>query len=199
MNMLINGAWKGSERRIEIENPATNQIKTVVIKVNGPVSLVETATDNSVINPENLNRCFVIGIDETEEQTFNIHEVQRMSHTIDGYLMARKEQAIRNRHIYAQRMLKAIPVPQLVKVTDSPTFASETSTLKQDLGSMISSLLHPARARRQSSAKTDISDLFMFIGLGVSCVINIRDSASAIRHSARPPVAEYRRPRSFRA
>ena len=101
---------KSIAKAIPMKDPATNQIKTVVIKVNGPVSLVETATDNSVINPENLNRCFVIGIDETEEQTFNIHEVQRMSHTIDGYLRSRKEQAIRDRHIYAQRMLKAVQV-----------------------------------------------------------------------------------------
>ena len=101
---------KSIAKAIPMKDPVTNQIKTVIITVNGPVSLVETATDNSVINPENLNRCFVIGIDETEEQTFNIHEVQRRSHTIDGYLRSRKEQAIRDRHIYAQRMLKPVQV-----------------------------------------------------------------------------------------
>lgn len=101
---------KSIAKAIPIKDPATNQIKTTVIKVNGPVSLVETATDNSVINPENLNRCFVIGIDETEEQTYNIHQLQRKGHTVDGYLKARKQQAIKNRHIYAQRMLLPVQV-----------------------------------------------------------------------------------------
>ena len=101
---------KSIAKAIPMKDPTTNQIKTVVIKVNGPVSLVETATDNSVIHPENLNRCFVVGIDESEEQTFNIHELQRKSHTVDGYLNARKQQEIRNRHIYAQRMLRSVQV-----------------------------------------------------------------------------------------
>jgi hypothetical protein len=101
---------KSIAKAIPMKDSATNQIKTVVIKVNGPVSLVETATDNSVIHPENLNRCFVIGIDESEEQTFNIHELQRESHTVDGYLKERKQREILNRHIYAQRMLRSVQV-----------------------------------------------------------------------------------------
>jgi hypothetical protein len=93
-----------------MKDPATNRIKTVVIKVNGPVALVETATDNSALHPENLNRCFVIGIDESEEQTAGIHRVQRESHTVDGFLAERKQTEIRNRHIYDQRLLKPVKV-----------------------------------------------------------------------------------------
>ena len=34
------------------------------------------------MNPENLNRCFVMGIDESEEQTRMIHELQRKNYTL---------------------------------------------------------------------------------------------------------------------
>ncbi len=57
---------KSISKAIPMKDPVTGQIRTVSIKVNGPISMVETTT-NGEINPENLNRCFVIAIDESEE------------------------------------------------------------------------------------------------------------------------------------
>jgi len=54
------------------------------------------------INPENLNRCFVIGIDESEDQLRLIHEVQRRNHTLDGFLQKKDLDKIINKHINAQ-------------------------------------------------------------------------------------------------
>jgi len=100
---------KSITKAIPMKDQVTGQIKTVNIKVEGPIAFVETTTSSS-INPENLNRCFVIGIDESEEQTRRIHQMQRKNYTLEGYLQKRDLDKIRNKHIYAQRMLKRIKV-----------------------------------------------------------------------------------------
>ncbi|HEC61182.1 MAG TPA: hypothetical protein ENI27_02885, partial [bacterium] len=76
---------KSITKAIPMKDAVTGQIKTVSIKVEGPISFVETTTSGE-INPENLNRCFVIGIDESEDQTRLIHDLQRKNHTLQGYL-----------------------------------------------------------------------------------------------------------------
>jgi hypothetical protein len=100
---------KSITKAIPMKDPTSGQIKTVSITVNGPVSLVETTT-NGEINPENLNRCFVLGIDESEEQTRLIHELQRRNYTLEGQLRKRQLHKILDKHIYAQRLLRKILV-----------------------------------------------------------------------------------------
>jgi len=96
-------------KAIPMKDSVTGQIKTVSIKVEGPISFVETTTSGE-INPENLNRCFVIGIDESEDLTKLIHEVQRRNYTLDGFLQKKNLDKIINKHIYAQRLLKKVLV-----------------------------------------------------------------------------------------
>jgi len=100
---------KSITKAIPMKDPTSGQIKTVSITVNGPVSLVETTT-NGEINPENLNRCFVLGIDESEEQTRLIHDLQRRNYTLEGQLRKRQLHKILEKHIYAQRLLRKILV-----------------------------------------------------------------------------------------
>ena len=100
---------KSITKAIPMKDQVTGQIKTVTIKVNGPIALVETTT-NGELNPENLNRCFVVAIDESEEQTRLIHNNQRIKYTIEGHLSKKELNKIREKHIYAQRLLKKIPV-----------------------------------------------------------------------------------------
>ena len=100
---------KSITKAIPMKDQVTGQIKTVTIKVNGPIALVETTT-NGELNPENLNRCFVVAIDESEEQTRLIHDNQRIKYTIEGHLSKKELNKIREKHIYAQRLLKKIPV-----------------------------------------------------------------------------------------
>jgi len=100
---------KSITKAIPMKDQLTGQIKTVNIKVEGPIAFVETTTSSS-INPENLNRCFVIGIDESEEQTRRIHQVQRKNYTLEGFIQKRELDKIRAKHIYAQRLLKRIHV-----------------------------------------------------------------------------------------
>ena len=156
---------KSIAKAIPMKDPTTNQIKTVLIKVNSPVSLVETATDNSVIHPENLNRCFVVGIDESEEQTFNIHELQRKSHTVDGYFEARKQQETRNRHIYAQRMLRPVQVfNPFAELLSFPTARLRSRRDNEKFLRLISAIcfLHQQR-RSMKTLKIDAGETMEYI------------------------------------
>ena len=100
---------KSITKAIPMKDPVTGQVKTESITVNGPISLVETTTSGE-INPENLNRCYVIGIDESEEQTALIHKLQRKNQTIEGFLAKKNREKVIQKHVYAQRMLKPIQV-----------------------------------------------------------------------------------------
>ena len=100
---------KSITKAIPMMDALTGQIKTVSITVNGPIALVATTTSGN-INPENLNRCYVISIDETEDQTRLIHGNQRINHTVEGYLLKEKLTKIKEKHIYTQRLLKKINV-----------------------------------------------------------------------------------------
>ncbi len=96
-------------KAIPMKDPVTGQIKTERITVNGPIALAETTTSGEV-NPENLNRCFVVGIDESEDQTRVIHEQQRKAYTIDGFIQNRDVGKIIEKHVYAQRLLRPVLV-----------------------------------------------------------------------------------------
>ena len=100
---------KSITKAIPMKDQVTGEIKTISITVNGPISLAETTTKGEQ-NPENLNRCFVIGIDESEEQTRLIHDLQRKNYTLKGYLQKRDLDKIVEKHIYAQRLLKKVLV-----------------------------------------------------------------------------------------
>ena len=84
-------------------------MKTETITVNGPISLAETTTKGDV-NPENLSRSFVVGIDESEDQTRLIHDRQRTNYTVDGFLERRSPDRITERHHFAQRLLEPVLV-----------------------------------------------------------------------------------------
>jgi hypothetical protein len=96
-------------KAIPMKDATTGEIKTVTIRVNGPISLAETTTSGNV-NQENLNRCFVLSIDESEEQTRLIHELQRRNYTLTGYLQRRELSKIIEKHVYAQRLLRPVLV-----------------------------------------------------------------------------------------
>ena len=100
---------KSITKALPMKDPVSSRIKTVSITVNGPISLVETTT-NGEVNPENLNRCFVIGIDESEEQTRLIHELQRENYTLDGHLQKRTLDKTIEKHVFAQRLLRKMMV-----------------------------------------------------------------------------------------
>lgn len=76
-----------SEGKLTISMPVkdekTGQFETMDKTVAGPVAYIETTT-KSHIHPENETRCFEVFIDESEEQTDRIHEVQRARYRSKG-------------------------------------------------------------------------------------------------------------------
>ena len=65
------------------KDPATGQLITSEYRVEGPVMLCLTTTAID-IDEELLNRCLVLTINETSEQTAAIQQRQRLARTLDG-------------------------------------------------------------------------------------------------------------------
>jgi len=116
-------------KAIPMKDQVTGEIKTVSITVNGPISLADTTTSAN-INPENLNRCFVLSIDESEEQTRLIHQFQRKNYTLNGYLQKRELTKILEKHVFAQRLLK--PVLVFNPFAEALTFPSSSLKTRRD-------------------------------------------------------------------
>ena len=112
-----------------MKDPVTGQVKTETITVNGPISLAETTTKGDV-NPENLSRSFVVGIDESEDQTRLIHDRQRTNYTVDGFLQRRSLDRITERHHFAQRLLE--PVLVFNPYAEVLTFPASTLKTRRD-------------------------------------------------------------------
>ncbi len=120
---------KSITKAIPMKDPSTGQIKTESITVDGPIALVETTTSANV-NPENLNRCFVLSIDESEEQTKAIHEWQRKGFTLEGLSAKRARQKVIEKHVYAQRLLRKVTV--VTPYAELLTFPSGTLRSRRD-------------------------------------------------------------------
>ena len=77
--------------------------------VEGGCAIFQTTT-NPEINPETKSRFFVLGVDESREQTRRILEMQRKSRTLAGMMENRDEAEIIFRHSTFQRLLQPYAV-----------------------------------------------------------------------------------------
>jgi len=91
------------------KDPATGRLITQTYRVEGPVMIFLTTTSPDV-DEELLNRCMVLSVDERRGQTRAIHDRQRESQTLEGFLARNDRQQIRRLHKNAQRLL----VPMMV-------------------------------------------------------------------------------------
>jgi len=94
---------------VPTKNPGTGEIETQEVTVRGPVAYIET-TALPEINVENDTRLFSIYIDESEQQTKRIHEIQRKEKTLNGLIEEIDRDAIRRKHQNAQRLLHPIKI-----------------------------------------------------------------------------------------
>ena len=90
--------------------------------VEGPVMIMLTTTAID-LDEELLNRCIVLTVDESREQTRRIHELQREARTLDGLRRKLDKAAILAAHRNAQRLLRPLRVvnplrPQLTFLDD---------------------------------------------------------------------------------
>jgi DNA primase catalytic core len=111
------------------KDPNTGRMVTQEYHVEGPVMIVMTTTSIE-IGEELQNRCIVLTVDETREQTRAIHRVQRERYTLEGLLAKRDRETIRRTHQNAQRLLR--PLGVLNPFARQLTFLDDKTRTRRD-------------------------------------------------------------------
>ena len=91
------------------KDPRSGKLVTEEYRVEGPVMLFLT-TAAIDIDEELLNRCLVLAIDESREQTAAIQRRQRAAATLPGLLAGHDAEAVVAVHRNAQRLLRPLAV-----------------------------------------------------------------------------------------
>ena len=91
------------------KDPQSGKMVTEEYKVEGPVMLFLTTTAID-IDEELLNRCVVLTINETREQTAAIQKKQRQARTLQGLLSSNQNDHLIKQHQNAQRLLRPLAV-----------------------------------------------------------------------------------------
>ena len=111
------------------KDPETGNLVTQEYRVEGPVMMFLTTTAID-IDPELQNRCLVLSVDESREQTKAIHELQRRKRTLEGLLGRAKRAEILAVHANAQRLLR--PLGVLNPYATRLTFPDTATRLRRD-------------------------------------------------------------------
>jgi len=121
-----------SEGELAIAAPSKDEngrLKTEEYKVEGPcaIFLATTAAD---VDEELQNRCLILTVDESREQTEAIHALQRGADTLEGLERNVARQRILDTHRNAQRLLRPIRVvnPFALRLT----FRSDRTRTRRD-------------------------------------------------------------------
>jgi DNA primase catalytic core len=91
------------------KNPTTGMLETHDYTVEGPVMLFLTTTAID-LDEELLNRCLVLTVNESREQTRAIHGIQRQRETLEGLLAKTERERLLTLHRNAQRLLQPLHV-----------------------------------------------------------------------------------------
>ncbi|WKV50860.1 hypothetical protein PL145_00795 [Dickeya fangzhongdai] len=89
--------------------------------------LTTTASD---VDEELLNRCLVLTVNESREQTQAIHAMQRHGQTLAGLLQSSEKQYLTTLHQNAQRLLR--PLKVVNPYADRLTFLSDKTRTRRD-------------------------------------------------------------------
>lgn len=111
------------------KDPATGKLVTSEYRVEGPVMLCLTTTAID-IDEELLNRCLVLTINETAEQTAAIQQRQRQARTLQGLQAKVRSDHVLSAHRAAQTLLR--PLAVVNPFAESLTFASDRVRLRRD-------------------------------------------------------------------
>ncbi|MGQ0801819.1 MAG: CHC2 zinc finger domain-containing protein [Pseudomarimonas sp.] len=111
------------------KDPTTGKLVTEEYRVEGPVMLFLTTTAID-LDDELLNRCLVLTINETREQTEAIHRRQREARTLAGLVASKQGAAIRSLHQAAQSLLR--PLAVVNPYAEALTFRSESTRMRRD-------------------------------------------------------------------
>jgi hypothetical protein len=111
------------------KDPQTGNLVTQEYHVEGPVMILLTTTAIE-IDEELLNRCLVLSVDESREQTEAIHRLQRERRTLTGLVNGERKQRILLQHRHAQRLLR--PLKVLNPYAEQLTFLSDKTRTRRD-------------------------------------------------------------------
>lgn len=104
-------------------------------KVEGPVALMIT-TSKVELDEELLNRCLVLTVDESPEQTKAVHEAQRRAQTLEGLLARDARSGLEKLHQNMQRLLR--PVLVVNPFAESINFADRRVRARRDHRKLLS-------------------------------------------------------------
>lgn len=111
------------------KDETTGNLVTKEYRVEGPVMLFLTTTAIE-IDDELLNRCLVLTINESREQTQAIHRLQRRKRTLEGLLQKHDKKHVLALHRNAQRLLK--PLHVLNPYAERLTFLDDKTRTRRD-------------------------------------------------------------------
>jgi DNA primase catalytic core len=111
------------------KDPATGMLVTQQYRVEGPVMLFLTTTAIDV-DEELVNRCLVLTINESREQTRRILARQRSGRTLAGLVATSDAESIRQRHRNAQRLLR--PLAIVNPYAEDLTFLDDRTRMRRD-------------------------------------------------------------------
>ena len=107
----------------------SGDLVTKEYRVEGPVMLFMTTTAID-IDEELLNRCLVLTVNESREQTQAIHQAQRKSRTLEGLQGKLEKQQLTKLHRDAQQLLKSLAV--INPYADQLTFLDDKTRTRRD-------------------------------------------------------------------
>ncbi len=107
----------------------SGELVTREYKVQGPVMLMLTTTASDV-DEELLNRCLVLTVNESREQTQAIHARQRQAQTLEGLLAQSEKSYLTRLHQNAQRLLR--PLKVVNPYAEQLTFLSDRTRTRRD-------------------------------------------------------------------
>jgi len=111
------------------KDPKSGRLVTHEYHVEGPAAILLTTTAID-LDEELLNRCIVLAVDESREQTRAIHELQRGDRTLAGLERRLARQELLKLHQNAQRLLR--PLHVVNPFADRLTFLDDTTRTRRD-------------------------------------------------------------------
>ena len=111
------------------KDPSSGRLVTHEYHVEGPAAILLTTTAID-LDEELLNRCVVLAVDESREQTRAIHQLQRESRTLEGLEHRLARQDTVKLHQNAQRLLK--PLFIVNPFARHLTFLDDTTRTRRD-------------------------------------------------------------------
>jgi DNA primase len=111
------------------KDPSSGKLVTAEYQVKGPVMLCLTTTAVE-IDEELLNRCVVLSINESAQQTAAIQQQQRLARTLEGLQRKHQQTSLLATHRAAQSLLR--PLAVVNPFAERLQFASDRVRLRRD-------------------------------------------------------------------